>query len=235
MTLNPIFSISGFSEPFSSISHLLAAGIFLILGVRLILQNCGHAGRIICLAIFIFSAVFLLSMSGVFHLLEDGGDARIVLQRLDHVGIFLLIAGSFTAVHGLLFKGFWRWGMLTLVWAFAISGLTLKTIFFTSIPGWFGLLIYLGLGWLGAITAILLYRKYNFQFIKPLLYGAFAYTIGAIIELLQSPTPLQGIIGPHELFHIAVVLGLAQHFIFISRFSKHPEFVETFARKNAKR
>lgn len=219
MALDFVLPIHGFSEPFSSLSHLFAAAVFLILGVRLINQNRGHTGRMIALGIFIFSAVFLLSMSGVFHLLEHGGHARDVLQRLDHVGIFLLIAGTFTPVHGLLFNGFWCWGMLSLVWFIAITGLILKTIFFTSMPEWLGLSIYLGLGWLGGITAILLYRKYNIHFIKPLFYGAIAYTAGAVIEFLGAPIVLPGILGPHELFHIAVLLGLGFHFLFISRFT----------------
>ena len=54
--------------------------------------------------------VFLLSMSGVYHMMESGGTARAVMGRLDHSAIFVLIAGTFTPVHGILFRGWARWG-----------------------------------------------------------------------------------------------------------------------------
>jgi channel protein (hemolysin III family) len=159
-------------------------------------------------------------MSGVFHLLEPQGGARDVLQRLDHAGIFFLIAGSFTAIHGILFKGIWRWGMLTVIWAIAITSITLKTIFFHDMAEWIGLMLYLGLGWMGAITGVLLKRRFGFTFIKPLIYGALAYTFGAVLEFLRAPVLIPGVIGPHELFHVFVLIGLSYHFAFIFSFSK---------------
>ena len=217
MNLQPIQAIPGFSEPFSSLSHLLAAGVFFGLGVRLVMQGLGHAGRVIALVIFIFSVVFLLAMSGVFHLLEPGSTGRMVLQRLDHAGIFLLIAGTYTPVHGILFKGWWRWGMLLIIWSIAITSITLKTIFFNEIAEWLGLTLYLGLGWFGAVSGALLYHRHGFQFIKPLIYGAVAYTLGAVMEFQRTPELIPGIIGPHEMFHIAVLFGIAYHFAFVFR------------------
>ncbi len=220
MELQQIFAIPGFSEPFSSMSHLFASGIMLILGVLLIWNNRDSRRHIITYSIFIFCSVFLLSMSGVFHLLEPHSTGRHVLQRLDHAGIFLLIAGTFTPIHGILFKGWGRWAMLLPIWTIAITGLTLKTIFFSGFPEWFGLVLYLGLGWLGVVSAVLLNRRYGFQFIKPLIYGAIAYSTGAVMEFLRTPIIIPGVIGPHELFHIAVLFGLGFHFYFVYQFTK---------------
>ena len=219
MTLHPIYSIPGFTEPFSSLSHLLAAGVFLILGIWLVVRGRGSFGRVFALGLFIFSSVFLLSMSGVFHLLSEGGTARAVLQRLDHAGIFLLIAGTFTPVHAILFKGWGRWGMLALVWVTAITAITLKTIFFADISESLGLAFFIGLGWIGAVSGMLLYRRYGYEFIKPLVFGALAYTIGAVLEYLRFPEMIPGVMGPHEIFHIAVLFGLGFHFAFVFRFA----------------
>ena len=220
MQLQPIYAIPGFSEPFSSLSHLLAAGVFLVLGFWLVAYGRGHAGRVASLIIFIFSVVFLLAMSGVFHLLEPGGTGREVLQRLDHAGIFLLIAGTMTPVHSILFRGGWRWGMLILVWTIAIASIVLKTIYFNDIAEWLSLSLYLGLGWFGAVSGILLYQRHGFQYIKPLIFGALAYTVGAVMEFLRLPELIPGIVGPHELFHIAVLFGIGYHFIFIRSFAR---------------
>ena len=220
VTIQSIYPIPGFSEPFSSLTHLLAAGVFLGLGIWLVIYGRGHAGRMTSLIIYSFSTVFLLSMSGVFHLLEPGGTGRMVLQRLDHAGIFLLIAGTFTPVHGILFRGWWRWGMLFLVWSIAITSIVLKSVFFDDFAEWFSLSLYLGLGWFGAVSGLLLYQRYGYQYIKPLIYGALAYTLGAMMEFLRTPELIPGVIGPHELFHIAVLIGIGYHFAFVFSFAR---------------
>lgn len=210
-----VYSIPGFSDPFSSLSHLIGAGVFLFYGVKLIRLARGHRGRVAVVSIFVFSVVFLLSMSGVFHLLGHHGAARAVLQRLDHAGIFGLIAGTFTPVHGILFKGIWRWGILSLIWSAAITGIVLKSIFFNELAEWLGLLFYLGLGWIGILSAYLTHKLHGFKIIKPLIYGALAYTVGATLEFLQFPVVIPHVIGPHELFHIAVLAGIAWHWQFV--------------------
>ena len=220
MPVEDIIPIPGFSEPFSSLTHLIAAGIFLGLGIWLMIRGRSSHARVFALAVFVFSVVFLLSMSGVFHLLEPGGMARVVLQRLDHAGIFFLIAGTFTPIHGILFKRSARWGVLLFVWVIAICGIVLKSIYFNDIAEWLSLSLYLGLGWVGALTGILLYRRFHFEFIKYLIFGALAYTIGAIFEFLRTPILINGVIGPHEIFHIFVLFGISFHFMFIFQFSK---------------
>ena len=208
-------SIPGFSEPFSSISHLLGALVFVVYGVKLIYMARSHLGWAISVGVFVLSGVFLLSMSGVFHLLDIQGVNRDVLQRLDHAGIFALIAGTFTPVHTILFTGFWRWGFLIGIWSLAIAGIILKSIYFNELAEWVGLVAYLGLGWCGILSAYLTHRLHGFSIIKPLLYGALAYTAGASLEFLRLPVVISGIIGPHELFHIAVLAVLPSLWLFI--------------------
>ncbi len=210
-----VLSIAGFSDPFSSLTHLTAAVVFLILGIVLLRRGRGDRARVISLCVFAFSCVLLLSLSGVYHLLEPDTPGREVLKRLDHAAIFVLIAGSFTPVHVILFRGGWRWGMLAGIWGAALAGLVVKTVFFSTMPEWVGLAMYLGLGWMGVISALQLARRYGLRFILPLLWGALAYTAGALIEFLRWPVLLAGIVGPHEIFHLAVLAGISCHWAFI--------------------
>lgn len=210
-----LLSIPGFSEPFSSLSHLAGAVVFAWLGVSLVQRGRGDAGRMISLIVFAFSCVLLLSMSGVYHLLSPSGVPRYVLHRLDHAAIFVLIAGSFTPVHAILFRGFWRWGMLAIVWTMAITALTLKTVFFESMPEWAGLLLYLGLGWFGLVSGVALARRFGSRFIRPLVWSALAYTFGALMDFLHWPELVPEIFGSHELFHLAVLAGIALHWKFV--------------------
>lgn len=217
-----LVAIPGFNDPFSSLTHLLGAGVFAVLafflvrrGVRAERAGGGmHAGRIVSLAVFACSAVLLLCMSGVFHLLGPGA-GRDVLQRLDHAAIFVLIAGTMTPVHAILFRGAWRWGMLGFIWTVAVAGVTLKSIFFTSLPAWAGTLLYVGMGWVGVISFTALVRRHRFRFARHLIFGGIAYTLGAALELFDPPPLVLGVVRSHELFHVAVLVGLGLHWRFI--------------------
>lgn len=213
------YPLPGFADPVSSWLHLLGAGVALVLTFFLVAGGRGGWAKI-SLAIFGFSVVFLLSMSGTFHLLPRDTAGRDVLMRLDHAGIFFLIAGTFTPIHLILFTGWKRWLPLTLVWVCAITGITLKTIFFTDIPEGLGISFYLGLGWVGAISCWLLYHDYGASALELPVTGGLAYTIGAVLEFLRWPVVFPGIIGPHELFHVAVLIGVAAFWKFIAEASQ---------------
>lgn len=209
------YPIPGFSEPVSSLTHLLSAGVFAVVGFFLLRKSRGSVARMFALGVFVFTCLFLLSMSGVYHLLEAGGAGHKVLQRLDHAAIFALIAGSFTPIHWILFRGWGRWGVLVLIWSLAITGLTLKVIFFESIPEWLGLTFFLGLGWIGLASGAVLWRRYGFALIRPLVYSGLFYSAGAVLEFLRWPVLIPGVLGPHELFHLAVLAGIGFHFRFL--------------------
>jgi channel protein (hemolysin III family) len=212
-----VAAIPGFSEPFSSLSHLLMAGLFLVLGGAFVIRNRGEPACTLSVSIFVFGVVFLLSVSGVYHLLAPGSVARAVLQRLDHAAIFVLIAASFTPIHVIVFRGISRWGILLLVWAGAVAGITLKTIYFEEVPEGLGTLLYLGLGWVGALSGYLLYRRFGFAYMVPVLVGGLAYSVGALLEYARYPVLVAGIVGPHEIFHILVLVGIFAHWVFIRR------------------
>lgn len=210
-----IIPIPGFSEPFSSLSHLLGAGVFAVLSVLLLRRGRGRRWRVVSLAVFSFGAVFLLSMSGVYHLLGPNGIAREVMRRLDHAAIFVLIACSFTPIHTIMFRGWGRWGMLLLIWTIAVVGITLKMVFFDAVYSSMNLTLYLGMGWLGLFSGIALWNRYGFQFVQAVLWGGVAYSVGAIMSAINWPVLVTGVVQGHEIFHVAVLIGLGFHWAFI--------------------
>lgn len=212
--MSSVIPIPGFTDPFSSLSHLFGALVFAALSVPMLLRAKGQTDRLVSVAFFCFGAVLLLSVSGVYHLLDPTGAAHGVLRRLDHAAIFVLIAASFTPAHVLLFRGWGKWGILTLVWTYAIVAIVLKTVFFQDVPPTLGLALYLGMGWIGLFTGISLWRRYGFQFMQPILWGGVAYTIGGVLEGLHWPVLVPGVIQWHECFHVAVLVGLTFHWAF---------------------
>jgi channel protein (hemolysin III family) len=211
------YPLPGFAQPFSSLSHLCGAGVFAALSVALLHRGRGVRGRLMALAVYTFSCVFLLSMSGVYHLLPLGGAPRAVLARLDHAAIFILIAGTYTPVLAMLFTGRERWVPLTLVWVAAAAGVVMKTVYFGAVSEWVGLVMYLGLGWAGVEPGVRIWRRYGTRYVRPLISGGIAYSVGALLEFLRWPVLVPGVVGPHEVFHVAVLIGISCHWYFVAR------------------
>jgi channel protein (hemolysin III family) len=211
------YPLPGFAQPVSSLTHLCGAGVFAALSFALLRRGRGLRSRMAGLAVYTFSCVFLLSMSGVYHLLPMGGTARAVLARLDHAAIFVLIAGTFTPVLGMLFTGPERWVLLTLVWVAASAGVLVKTIYFADVSEWVGLALYLGLGWAGVVPGVRLWQHFGTRYVLPLAWGGVAYSAGAVLEFLRWPVLIPGVVGPHEVFHLAVLVGMSCHWYFVAR------------------
>jgi channel protein (hemolysin III family) len=212
-----IYPLSGFAQPVSSLTHLCGAGVFAALSVALLRRGRGLRSRLAALGVYTFSCVFLLSMSGVYHLLPFGGTARAVLERLDHAAIFVLIAGTFTPVLAMLFTGSDRWVPLALIWVAAVAGVVIKTIYFADLPEWLGLAFYLGMGWASVVPCVRLWRRYGGGYLWPLVWGGLAYSVGAVLEFLRWPVVVPGVVGSHEVFHLAVLVGISCHWYFVAR------------------
>lgn len=238
MMLAQIISIPGINEPFSSLSHYLGAVLFAILGGILIRRGRGDRLRVAALSLYVCTLIFAFTMSGTFHLVPRGTPAHDLAGRLDYSAIYLLIAGSFTPPHAILFRGLQRWGTLALIWTLALVGITLKWWFFDGFTHGISVVFYIAMGWIGAIGGVTAWRKYGFEFVKPLFGGALAYTIGALFEVKGTYlTVWPGIVESHEVWHVAVLIGAALHWSFIYQFADGsvPPLIDRASRDLAKR
>jgi channel protein (hemolysin III family) len=94
---------------------------------------------------------------------------------------------------------------------FDARSITLQTIFFDLGTEGLGVTLYLGYGWVGLYSRTLIARRHGLRFIRPLVWGATAYTVGAILEFLRWRRLLAGVVRPHELFHLFVLAGIGCH------------------------
>jgi channel protein (hemolysin III family) len=208
-------SILGFEDPINSWTHLFGALAVGVLLIRLFKKEGIGRRHPLPILIYGFSCIFLLSMSGVYHLLPRETTARYVLRILDHAGIFLLIAGTLIAVHEVIFSGLMKWGVIILASMIAALGITFGTIYFNELPTYVTHSVFLAFGWLGLVSIIGIWRLKKTISIKYLLYGGLAYTFGAIIDWVQYPVINSNYFGAHELFHIAVLIGVTFHWFFL--------------------
>ena len=213
-----VFSLPCFREPMSSLTHLLGAFVFTALAVVLVRRGRGDWCRTVSLAVMAFSTVQLLVLSGLYHMYWPG-PLRQLMVRADVSGVFLLIAGSLTPIHVILFRGAARWGPLALAWTAAVLGIILRMVFFDSVSGEAGIAIFLLFGWGAAITAAVIFRRYGWAFVRPGVLAGLSYTAGAIVLALHRPTLVAGLVGPHELWHLAVLTGLGLHWRFVFQFA----------------
>lgn len=212
------YAIPGLREPVSSLSHLLGAAVFSVLAYFLVRRGRGRWNRTASLAIFALATLLTLSLSSVYHLLPSG-TARRVLLRLDVASVFVLIAGTFTPIHLILFTGRSRWLPLLLMWCAATAGLTLRIVFFEHLSSGVGTLLFLLMGWGGGLTGVVLLRRYGLAFILPLVWGGLSYTPGAVALGFPGLVLIPGVVGRHEIWHATVLAGLGFHWQFAFRFA----------------
>ena len=209
------YSISGFNDPMSSLSHLVGCVIFFVLAIFLLRSAWHSRPKFLFCFQFAIATLFMLSMSFVYHMMALGGVARDVMLRLDVASIFVLIASTFTVIHGLLFEGRQRRLIPLFLWLIVIVGVTLRSIFFHSIPSIVGDGIFLLMGWLGAASSWMLWKKFGFKGIKLVFLGGVYYTIGALMNAFDLPVVIPMVWGPHESFHLLVLAGLGAHWAFV--------------------
>ena len=197
------------------------AGVLLAcVGLLVLLARATSAGRtdqIVAFGIFGLSLVALYSASTLYHLLPLSPTGVARLRRVDHMMIFVLIAGTYTPFCLLALDGAWRVGLLGVIWSLALCGVLLK-IFWMGTLRWLSVALYLGMGWVAVIAAPALFVAVPAGGMIWVLGGGLLYTAGALIYALKRPNPAPGTFGFHELWHLFVVAGSACHYWAVLRY-----------------
>jgi hemolysin III len=204
-------------EPVNGLTHLVAAALAGIGLIVLLVLGRGDIPKQLALLLYGVSLVLMFSASATYHLVKSGPRAALLLRKLDHSSIYLLIAGTYTPICLHFFTGFWRWGMLAVVWSFALVGIGVK-VFVINAPRWLNAGIYLIMGWLAILGAKQIFLSMPSFAIMWLVAGGLFFTIGAIIYIIKRPDFFPGIFGFHEIWHIFVILGCLSHFILIAAY-----------------
>lgn len=201
-----------FREPVNSLTHwggaiLGAAGL-----AALLIAGWSTPTKIISLLVYGISLIAMFSASATYHMVRAKDKVLVVMRKLDHSAIYLLIAGTYTPFCINAFEGFWKWGMLSIIWALAILGIIVK-IFYIKAPRWLNASIYVVMGWLCIGAAGQMLITLPGWVIGWLLAGGIIYTLGAIVYTTKLLNFVPGIFGFHEVWHIFVLLAAIAHFV----------------------
>jgi hemolysin III len=204
------------AEPFNSYSHL-AGTLLAVAGLVVLLAVSNDGYRIVGFSIYGGSLILLYLASTTLHWFALPPPQQEWLNRIDHVAIFFLIAGSYTPICLVTLRGGWGWSVLGIVWGIALAGAVVK-VFFRELPRWVTAGLYLGMGWLAIVAVVPLVRAVPVPGLLWLLAGGILYSGGAIIYGARRPDPFPEVFGFHEIFHVFVLGGSAAHWVFMLRY-----------------
>ncbi len=215
-------SINKLRDPISGLTHLFAAfaaliGTWVLLGFER--GNTASVGfqKEISILVYGLSLILMFSASAAYHLIQAGPEITLRLRKLDHSAIYLLIAGSYTPICLYFFGGFWRWGLLGIIWSLALVGVIVK-LYVIHAPRWVTAGIYLIMGWLSVLAVQEMLKTMPVGAIVWLVLGGLFFSLGAVIYIRKTPDFYPGVFGFHEIWHIFVILGCTSHFILVAAY-----------------
>jgi hemolysin III len=199
-------------EPVNSITHWAGAVLAVIGLIALLIVGWDTPAKIISLTIYGLSLIAMFSASATYHMVRVKDRALEVFRKIDHAAIYLLIAGTYTPFCVIAFEGFWKWGMLSIIWSLALIGISAK-VFYIRAPRWLTAGIYVVMGWLSLSAVGQMLATLPAWVFGWLLAGGVMYTLGAVVYVTKIFNFKPGVFGFHEIWHIFVMLAAAAHFV----------------------
>ena len=205
-------------EPGSAITHFIGMMMAVFAAVPLLIKAGISSGgqNFTAMAVFMASMIMLYGASAAYHSVNLSGRYLRIFRKVDHMMIFVLIAGSYTPVCLIVLGGDTGYTLLALVWGIALAGILIKACWITC-PKWFSSVIYIAMGWVCVLVFGRLLDTLCPAAFLWLLAGGIIYTAGGVIYALKLPlfNSRHKDFGSHELFHLFVMAGSVCHFIFM--------------------
>lgn len=204
-------------EPVNTWTHFvtfIAAIVGLVFLIALTRENMT---KLVTMTIYGVSIIVLYGASSLYHWIKTTPRKEYILRKIDHVAIYVFIAGSYTPVFYYGLEGSWRWTMLSAVWVLAFVGIAIK-LAFVQTPRLISTAFYVTLGWIAVVPFVQLVDNLPLGAIVLMIAGGIAYTVGAVIYATKSFDFYPNRFGFHEIFHLFVMAGSILHFIMMVAF-----------------
>ncbi|WP_397450422.1 hemolysin III family protein [Pseudomonas sp. NA-150] len=196
-------------ERFNAWTHLVGAVMAFVGAVwMLVLASMdGDVWKIVSMAIYGVTLLLLYSVSTVYHSVR--GRAKVIMQKVDHLSIYLLIAGSYTPFCLVTLRGPWGWSLFGVVWGLAVIGM-LQEIKPRSEARVMSIVIYAVMGWIVLVAVKPLMAALGTAGFAWLATGGVLYTVGIIFFAFDNRFRHW-----HGIWHLFVVAGSLLHFVAI--------------------
>jgi hemolysin III len=193
-------------ERFNIITHLIGAALALAgLVVLVVFASLkGDPWKIVSFSIYGASLFLLYSLSVLYHSLR--GRAKQFFRTLDHIAIYLLIAGSYTPFTLVTLRGAWGWSLFGTIWLLAIIGIIIDSLHKKGSRA-IQMVIYLLMGWLILIAIYPMVQALPTGALVLLVLGGVFYTSGIIFYALDERMK-----HAHGIWHLFVLAGSISHF-----------------------
>jgi hemolysin III len=190
-------------------------GFYAALAVGVVTVVTAEPGRArLAGVIFASSVAFCFGASAVYHRPTWRPRPRAWLARLDHAGIYLLIAGSYAPFALIVLSRGWAVPVLAVIWGGALAAILLK-LFWVQAPKWLSAAIGLTLGWVGAVVFPQLLTLSPVA-VALVAVSGLLFTLGAVVYARRRPDPRPQVFGYHELFHVLTVAAVACEYVVIA-------------------
>lgn len=204
-------------EPVNGLTHLAGAilSVFGLVVLLVIAVENGNPRQVVAFSIFGASLVSMYCASAFYHSLKISERGVAHLRRIDHMMIYIFIAGTYTPICLLLLRGRLGIGLLIAVWSLAALGV-LQTVAWMRAPQWFSTAVYIGMGWIAIFVIRPLLAAAPPGFFFWLLAGGVIYTLGAVVHATNWPRRRTAgkpfLFGSHEIWHLCVMAGSFAHY-----------------------
>jgi hemolysin III len=184
--------------------HEVAFYVAVVAGVLLVVTAEPGRARLSA-AVFASCVAACFGFSALYHRPTWQPRARSWFARLDHAGIYLLIAGTYTPFGLLVLSHDWAVAVLSIVWTGSLAAILMK-LFWPATPKKLSAAIGLGLGWI-AVIAFTQFLKLPLTALVLIAIGGAAYSLGAIVYARKKPDPIPHVLGYHEVFHLLTLVA----------------------------
>lgn len=203
------------NDPVSSISHLVGAILSIPICILLIVYGAmnKNALYVVSFAIFGLSLFALYTASTVYHLIPPMSEIKAGARKVDHMMIYVLIAGSYTPICLIPLKGVWGYTMLIIIWSAAILGIVFKLFVLNDnkVLRYVSTSLYLIMGWFSIVAVYPIITTVDTITFVLLLLGGISYTIGAVVYAVNKRKTNLKWISSHDIFHFFVLIGSMFH------------------------
>lgn len=201
-------------------SHLVWFEASVVVGTLLV--AAAHGGtRTTAAAIYAASVSGLFGVSALYHRGNWQPRARRVVQRLDHLMIFVLIAGTATPVFLLAAPGTYGRVCLIVMWSLTLTATVLHLVWMSA-PDWLVGGTFIGLGGIAGLALPQIWTHVGVAAALLVVIGGLIYVAGAVSYYRRSPDPAPTVFGYHEIFHACVCIAAACHYVVIAMLILRP-------------